>query len=141
MCKVSTCGNSPRVTEYAPEALGARSCEARTAGKLLRRSLVPDGELLVAGNPKTRHPVVPLLVLEVIPIGIASPITDSRVLGFSEFSEKHSVFPESETLQVRGLLPEHWLGIPTTLTKATNFEVRSYPGYAYPGTRVPGYPG
>eukprot|EP00961_Rhodomonas_salina_P123763 1667783-Rhodomonas_salina.1 len=24
-CKVSTCGNTPRVTEYAPKAFGARS--------------------------------------------------------------------------------------------------------------------
>eukprot|EP00961_Rhodomonas_salina_P061614 827172-Rhodomonas_salina.1 len=45
--KVSTCGNTPFVTEYAPKALGAR---APTAGRLLLRSLVPVGELLVAGT-------------------------------------------------------------------------------------------
>eukprot|EP00961_Rhodomonas_salina_P072162 969087-Rhodomonas_salina.1 len=47
---VSTCGNTLCVTECASKALGARSLRSPcyvTAGRLLRRSLVPGGQLVV----------------------------------------------------------------------------------------------
>eukprot|EP00961_Rhodomonas_salina_P094286 1268633-Rhodomonas_salina.2 len=51
-CTVSTCGNILSML-LRPSELAA--CEARTEGRLLRSSLVPRGELLVAGNQKTRR--------------------------------------------------------------------------------------